>query len=224
MLGLLLLPFFAQADSSSGKTSGVMGLVREVDGKQEVITVDRWETQYRPMLQYMAVDELPNAYVQRAIDEKIRPIDSSFAMRLDEGLTKVLTTEWVDASDLKTPSYIGRIKGNYKRAGWRLVQLLERKTETTKGQPAKVSIRYNRELFKQLHTFDIALLLMHETIFMLNPDLKQRNSYEVRKMATKLMAQEPLAVSKQSSDKKQQAEIAEELGERIRGLDLDTLD
>ncbi len=205
MIGLLLLPFFAKADSGSVKISGVMGLVREIDGKLEVITVDRWETQYRPVLQGMIIGETPAAYVQRAIDQNIRPMDSIFASRLDEALTQVLTTEWVDSSDLQTQNHVGRIKGNHK--GWRLVQLLERKTEKSKGKPAKVSIRYNRELFKQLHAFDISLLLMHETIYMLNSDLKQRNSYEVRKMVTKLMANDTPA--------------AKELGKRMRGLDLD---
>ncbi len=223
MIGLLLLPFFAKADSGSVKTSGVMGLVREIDGKLEVITVDRWETQYRSPLQGMILGETPAAYIQRAIEQQIRPLDSDFASRLDEALTQVLTTEWVDSANLETPNHTGRIRGNYKAAGWKLVQLLERKTETTKGKAAKVSIRYNRELFKQLHSFDISLLLMHETIFMLNSDLKQRNSYEVRKMAARLMANDPLAIAKKSNSENQHAQAAKELDKRMRGLDLDTL-
>lgn len=221
MLGLLLLPVFAKADLGSVKISGVMGLAREIDGQLEVITVDRWESQYRQVMQGMFIGETPAAYVQRAIEEKIRPINSTFASRLDEGLTQVLTTEWVDSSELKTPNRVGRIKGNYERAGWKVIQLLERKTEKVKGKPAKVSIRYNRELFQQLHSFDISLLLMHETIYMLNSNLKQNNSYEVRKVVAKLMAENTLGVSKQSTPEKQRAEIFEELHEKMRGLDLD---
>lgn len=179
----LLLPSIVLAGGPRETSS--LGLVRSYAGKYEVITIDRWETQFRAPLEGMMIGETPVSYLRRVLEAKIRPLDSELADQLERSLTQVLTSYWANSLGLMSPREVGAVKGNFKRDLWIPVQLVTGSEGT---------IQFNKDLFNRLENFDVALVLLDQAIFKLGKNLRSEDAPKVRRITAQLLAKDTLAI------------------------------
>lgn len=174
--------------------------MRNLNGLSQVISVDRWETQYRPVLEGMYIGESPVNYLRRIIQKNVAVTEPVLAAKLDSSLTKVLTAQWVDVGNMTSNTDLGKIKGNYRSAMWDLVDIIAVNSQIIRDQQL-VTIHFNKNLFNRMENFDIALLLMQEAVFVAGSELDQRDSYNVRKkVANLLQNKSSLNMEKEAKD------------------------
>lgn len=171
--------------SSNGGGGGVR--FKTAEGYIFVVTNDYWETPVLGPLEPALPNESALGYLHRVLDLKIKPLDSYFYNRLIEAVGEVLIAPWNPRANLPLIPDLGNLQ-NPLPAGHEAVQIAIRYSLSKPGYRPQIFIDYDPELLVQLNTENLALLILHEAIYMWGTELRHQDSAKVRALAVRLLS------------------------------------
>ena len=174
----------AGGGSSNG---GGGGLLYHSQGQTLVTTNDYWESQTYGRLEPVLDGESALQYLRRVLDKKIKPLDSYFFSHIEETIGKVIFAHWNAKSKLPLLSDLGNLSPAPDQ-NYTPVQIAIRYSLSRTGFQPEIFIDYDPLLLSKLDTQNQAMLILHEAIYVLGTELKQKDSAKVRALVNRLLS------------------------------------
>jgi len=175
---------FNGGGSSNG---GGGGLTCQTSNGPAVLINDYWESKKYGPLYAVRDNESALQYLDRILETQIKMIDSYFYLRLKEAIGEVLEARWTAQSSLPLVSDLGELDPAIP-SDCTPVQVAIRYSFSSPGYRPEIFIDYDPVLLAKLDSQNLAMLLLHEAIYVWGTELHQQNSSSVRALVNRLLS------------------------------------